>query len=298
MLIGLTGASGFLGQEIIRQATSRGDRIVAFSRNPEIPVPGANRTEAFGAAMPVDGLDAVLHLAGESLLGLWTRSRKERISQSRIEGTRSVVEALRNAPNPPRTLVCASGVSIYGDRGDEELVEESDVGKAGFLRDVAVAWEYEAMRAREFGIRVVVVRIAMVLGQKGALALMLPVFSLGLGGRVGAGHQWMSWIHVEDVASLFLHATRERSLVGPINGVSPFPVRNRDFTRILATTLRRPAFFVVPSFILKALLRDQASLLLDSQRASPKRVLETGFNFRFSHLEEALRDLLKDSPRS
>jgi len=244
--------------------------------------------------MAVSNLDAILHLAGESILGRWTKARRDRILQSRIQGTRWVVEALQNAPNPPRTLICASGVNIYGDRGEEELIEESSVGSAGFLCSVAVAWEEEAMRAARFGVRVVTIRIAMVLGRKGALALMLPAFWLGLGGQLGSGNQWMPWIHVEDVANLFLHAAREESLAGPLNGLSPFPVRNRDFTRILGSTLRRPTFLVMPSFILKAVLQDQASLLLDSERALPKRALETGFRFRFPYLEEALQNLLKE----
>jgi uncharacterized protein (TIGR01777 family) len=294
MQIGLTGASGFLGQEIIRQAASQGVQIVAYSRNPGQPVSGASRTEAFGAEMPVSDLDAILHLAGASILGPWTKARRDRILQSRVQGTRSVVEALRNAPNPPRTLICASGVNIYGDRGEEELVEESAVASSGFLCRVGIAWETEAMRAASFGVRVVTIRIAMVLGRKGALALMLPVFSLGLGGRLGSGNQWMPWIHVQDVANLFLHAAQENALAGPINGASPFPVRNRDFTRILGSALRRPTFFVVPSFILKAALQDQASLLIESERVLPKRALETGFRFRFPHLEEALQDLLKE----
>jgi uncharacterized protein (TIGR01777 family) len=292
MQIGVTGASGFLGQEIIRQAALQGDQVVAYSRNSTSPVSGAVRTETFGPAMPVSNLDAILHLAGESVFGLWTRGRRDRILQSRVQGTRSLVESLRKAPNPPKTLVCASGIGIYGDRGEEELVDETRIADSGFLRDVAVALENEAMRVASFGMRAVTVRIAMVLGQKGALAVMSPLFSLGLGGRLGTGNHWMSWIHIEDVARLFLHAVREKSLSGSINGVSPFPVRNRDFTRILAQTLRRPALFVCPSFVFKGLLRDQAALLLDSQRALPKRALAIGFRFRFPHLEEALRAVL------
>ncbi len=294
MVIGLTGASGLLGQEIIRQAVSLGDQVVAYSRAPNPPVSGAIRTEPFCPGMAVSNLDAILHLAGESILGRWTKTRRDRILQSRIQGTRWVVEALRNAPDAPRTLICASGVNIYGDRGEEELIEESPIGSAGFLCSVAVAWEEEAMRAARFGVRVVTIRIAMVLGRKGALALMLPAFLLGLGGRLGSGNQWMPWIHVEDVANLFLHAAREVSLAGPLNGLSPFPIRNRDFTRILGRTLRRPTILAVPSFILKAVLQDQASLLLDSERALPKRALETGFRFRFPYLEEALQNLLKE----
>ena len=293
MVIGLTGASGFLGQEIIHQAVSRGDQVVAYSRTPDKPVSEAIRTEAFGPGITVSNLDAILHLAGESILGPWTRARRDRILQSRVQGTRSIVEALRNAPNPPRTLVCASGVNIYGDRGEEELVEDSPVGSSGFLCSVAVAWESEAIRAANSGIRVVTIRIAMVLGRKGALPLMLPAFWLGLGGRLGSGNQWMPWIHVEDVANLFLHAAHEESIAGPLNGVSPFPLRNRDFTRILGNTLRRPTFLAVPRFVLKAVLREQASLLLESEHALPKRALETGFRFRFPYLEDALHDILK-----
>jgi uncharacterized protein (TIGR01777 family) len=293
MVIGLTGASGFLGQEIIHQAVSKGEQVVAYSRNPDKPVSEAIRTEAFGPGITVSNLDAIFHLAGESILGPWTKPRRDRILRSRVQGTRWIVEALQNSPNPPRTLVCASGVNIYGDRGEEELVEESSVAKAGFLCSVAVAWESEAIRAANFGVRVVTVRIAMVLGRKGALALMSPAFLLGLGGRLGSGNQWMPWIHVGDVANLFLHAAREESIAGPLNGVSPFPVRNRDFTRILGNTLRRPTFLGVPRFVLKTVLREQASLLLDSERALPKRALETGFRFRFPYLEDALQDLLK-----
>jgi uncharacterized protein (TIGR01777 family) len=204
------------------------------------------------------------------------------------------VEALKSTPNPPRALICASGISIYGNRGEEELVEESAIADSGFLRDVAVAWEAEAMRAAGLGIRVVTIRIAMVLGRKGALSLMLPFFWMGLGGRLGSGNQWVPWIHVEDLANLFLHASREPSLNGPLNGLSPFPVRNRLFTRILGSTLRRPTFLGMPSFILKTILQEQATLLLDSQRALPKRAMETGFRFRFPYLEDALQDLLRE----
>jgi uncharacterized protein len=291
MKIGITGASGFLGQEMIRQATSH--QVVAFTRNPVKPVPGAARTEAFGPGMPVDNLDAILHLAGESVFGLWTKKRRERILQSRVQGTRSLVEAMRASSNPPKTLVCASAIGIYGDRGDEELLEETPIAESSFLRDVAFALEKESLRAEGLGIRVVNVRVSIVLGRKGALSVMAPSFVLGLGARIGTGAQWMSWIHVSDVAALFIHALQEQTLAGPLNASSPFPVRNRDFTRILADTVRRPAFLVGPSFVLKPLLGDQASLLFYSQRVLPKRALASGFQFRFPQLEDALASLLR-----
>jgi uncharacterized protein len=293
MKIGVTGASGFLGQEMIHQAASH--QVVAFTRNPVKSVPGATRTEAFGPGMSIDNLDAIFHLAGESILGVWTKKRRERILQSRVQGTRSVVEALRASSNPPKTLVCASAIGIYGDRGDEELFDETPIAKSGFLRDVAFALETESLRAENLGIRVVNIRVSVVLGRKGALAVMAPPFLLGLGGRIGTGNQWMSWIHISDVAALFFHAARERSLAGPVNAASPFPIRNRDFTRILADTVRRPALLVAPSFFLKPLLGDQASLVFDSQRVLPKRALATGFQFRFPHLEDALVSLLRRS---
>jgi uncharacterized protein len=293
MKIGVTGASGFLGQEMIRQAKSY--QVIAYTRNPARSVPGATRTEAFGPGMPVDHLDAILHLAGESVFGLWTKKRRERILQSRVQGTRSVVAAVRASSNPPTTLVCASAIGIYGDRGDEELLEETPIAESGFLRDVAYALERESLRAEGLGIRVVNVRVGIVLGRKGALAVMAPPFVFGLGGRIGTGSQWMSWIHISDVAALFLHAVREKTLTGPLNASSPFPVRNRDFTRILADTVRRPAFLVGPSFLLKPLLGDQASLVFDSQRVLPKRALASGFQFRFPQLEDALASLLRSA---
>jgi uncharacterized protein (TIGR01777 family) len=292
MKIGVTGASGFIGQELIRRAVSQGDYVVAFTRDPATPVPGAARTELFGPGTAVDDLDTVFHLAGESVFGLWTKSRRDRILQSRVQGTRSVVEALQTSLNPPKTLVCASAIGIYGERGDQELVEETPIAESGFLRDVAFRLENESRRATSFGVRVVNLRLGIVLGRKGALSVMAPLFSLGLGGRIGTGDQWMSWIHISDVTSLFLRAAQDHSLAGPVNATSPFPVRNREFSRALAETLRRPAFLVCPRFALKPLLRDQASLVLDSQRVLPKRALTIGFQFRFPNLPDALADIL------
>ena len=298
MVIGLTGASGFLGRELIDQASLRGDSIIAFSRDPHRPVRGCVRTELFGAGLHVNGLDAVVHLAGESILGVWTKAKKERIFKSRVEGTRSIVKAIRGAPNPPKVLVCASAIGIYGDSGEEELTERHTIDAAGFLAEVSQAWEAEAQEAVAAGTRVVCVRISLVLGSKGSLAVMAPVFKLGLGGRIGRGDQWMSWIHVRDIANVFLHAIRTSSLSGPVNGATPNPIRNIEFTKALGVALNRPTFFTVPSFALRTVLPEQSALLLDSQRIVPEKLLSSGFQFQFPSLPEALADLIKSKKRA
>jgi uncharacterized protein len=289
MRIAITGASGFIGREIIKLARPQGHEIIACSRRPENPLPGAHRTVKFGPDLILDDVEAVIHLAGESIMGWWTARKKERILNSRIQGTRQVVEAIARSTRKPKKLVSASGIGIYGDRGDEELTEASPIGPDGFLREVAVAWEQEAERARLLGVPVCTVRVAMVLGREGgALPLMAPVFRLGLGGKLGTGRQWMSWIHVHDVAALFLHAATHESLSGPVNGTAPNPVRNADFTRTFGTVVQRPAFLAVPAFLLRALLRETSSLVLYSQRALPVRATAGGFQFRYPDLQSAL----------
>ncbi|MBV8215383.1 MAG: TIGR01777 family oxidoreductase [Verrucomicrobia bacterium] len=297
MEIGLTGASGFLGRQIIDQAVADGDQVIAFSRNPHRQLRGCARTESFSPGLHLNGLSAVVHLAGESIFGLWTNSKKDRIFRSRVEGTRWIVKAMTGAPNPPKVLVCASGVGIYGDRGEEELTERHTVDAGEFLADVSQAWEAEAQEATSAGIRVVTVRIALVLGPKGALALMLPVFRLGLGGRFGNGDQWMSWVHIRDIARIFLHAVKTDTLSGPINGASPNPVRNGEFTQAVGMMFNKPTFCTVPSFLVRTLLPEQSTLLLDSQRVIPEKLLSSGFQFQFPCLNEALQDLIKPKVR-
>ena len=293
MEIGLTGASGFLGRQIIDEAIAGGYKVVAFSRAPHRQLPGCVRTQAFGPGLHLSGLGAVVHLAGESILGLWTKAKKERIFRSRVEGTRWIAKAIRGAPDPPKVLVCASAIGIYGDRGEEELTERHTTGAAEYLAEVSEAWEAEAQEASAAGTRVVSVRIGLVLGPKGALALMKPIFRLGCGGRFGKGDQWMSWVHIRDIARIFLYAVKTDTLSGPVNGASPNPVRNREFTQVLGTMVNRPTFCTVPSFFLTTLLPEQSSLVLDSQRVIPEKLLTSGFQFQFPSLNEALKDLIK-----
>jgi uncharacterized protein len=298
MEIGLTGASGFLGRHIIDRAIAGGDNVVAFSRNPRHQVRGCIRTESFGPGLHLNGLSAVIHLAGESIFGLWTKTKKERIFRSRVEGTRWIVKAIQGAPDPPKVFVCASAIGIYGDRGEEELTERRTTGTGEFLAEVTEAWEAAAQEATTAGTRVVNVRIALVLGAKGALAAMQPIFRLGLGGRFGKGDQWMSWVHILDIANIFLYAAKTDSLVGPVNGASPNPVQNSEFTRVLGGALKKPTLLTVPTFLVSTLLPEQSSLVLDSQRVIPEKLLTSGFQFQFPSLNEALQDLIKSKRKA
>ena len=297
----ITGGTGFIGQSLVREI----EQPVVLSRNPESsrklvggvpaypwqPQAGAPRVEVF------DGVEAVFHLAGERVgKGRWTKAKKDVIYRSRIEGTRNLVEALRSLSARPRVLVVASAVGFYGSRGDEKLDEESGAGE-GFLAEVCKDWEKEALAASELGVRVVNIRIGLVLGRDGgAMSRILPLFRKGLGGRLGKGNQWWPWIHIEDVVGIMLHAARHDELTGPVNAVSPNPVTNRQFTRALARALKRPAFFPGPAFALKIALGEFASVLLASQRVSPCRALETGYAFRHTELDPALRSILEDNP--
>ncbi len=291
MILGLTGASGFLGRKILDLALRRGHEVAAFTREPRRAIPGCEM-RAFSLDAPPDiaGCEALIHLAGEPVVGVWTAAKKRRIVASRVLGTRRLVEAINAAAEKPEVLLSGSAIGIYGDRGEEKLTETAPAGH-GFLADTVQAWEAEALQAQ--GVRVALLRTALVLGKGGgALAPMTPIFHLGLGGRLGSGRQWMSWIPLEDLDALALFAVEKLDARGPLNAAAPWPARNADFTRALARTLRRPAFCHVPSFALRTALRDFSHELLDSKRVLPAAALEHGFGFRFPELEPALKNLL------
>jgi uncharacterized protein len=293
MHIGITGASGFLGRQIVQDALSRGHRVTPFSRRAGASTAGSETARVFGPEIDLGGIEAIIHLAGESILGLWTKQKRSRILRSRIEGTRWIVEAIGRAQKKPSVLVSASGAGIYGDRGEEILTERSSVASAGFLAEVATVWEAESLKAEAAGVRHVPVRIALVLGKTGgAIPLMKKAFELGLGGKLGSGKQWMPWIHIKDIAALFLHALETKSIRGPVNGASPNPIRNEEFTKVMGELCRRPTFLAVPEFALRMLPANQSSLILDSQRIVPEKALESGFQFRFPDLRIALADIL------
>jgi len=294
MNVGITGASGFLGSAIIAECKGRGWTVVAFSRRPERGVEGADsvRSLADPGAMDLNDLDALIHLAGETISALWTKDRKRRIHESRVDLTNDIVEAIAGITRSrrPAVLVSASAVGFYGDRGDEVLDEESDVG-FGFLAQVCRDWESASAKAVKLGVRVVNPRIGLVLGREGFLKKLRPLFKLCLGGRLGRGNQWMSWIHVADLAKIFVECVANPSLHGPVNCVAPNPVTNREFTAIFARVLGRKAWFPVPAVILSRLPGGMGRLFLDGQRAEPIVLKAFGFQFEFSDLETALRDV-------
>ncbi len=293
MHIGITGASGFIGQRLIQDALSRGHRVTPFSRKTAAEFPGCERARFFGRNLDVNELDAIVHLAGEPIIGLWTKHKRNKILRSRVDGIQWIVAAVRRSTRKPMVLAIASGVDIYGNRGEESLNETSSIDSTSFLAQVAGALEKEGSAVEAAGLRFVPLRIAMVLGPKdGALQVMKSAFQLGLGGRIGSGKQWMPWIHLADVSALFLHAAETEAVCGPMNGVSPNPVRNREFTKMMGEQLRRPTILTVPEFALQMLPGHQGSLVLNSQRIVPAIALRTGFHFRFPDLRIALADAL------
>lgn len=241
-----------------------------------------------------EGVEAVIHLAGEPVAAArWTEEQKRRIRDSRVKGTRNLVAGMRATPCPPNVLVSASAVGFYGDRGDEVLNERSAPG-SGFLSEVCLDWETEAARASELGARVAFVRTGVALSLSGgALEKMLLPFKLGLGGRLGNGRQWFPWIHIEDIAGIFLHALMSPAVDGPINGVAPAVVTNGEFTRELAAALNRPVFLPVPQSALRVLLGEMAEVVTASQRVVPQVALDTGYQFKYPNLSPALESLLK-----
>ena len=293
MQLAITGATGFVGRHVIRLAVRRGYEVVAFTRGPSQTVHDCIETRKFTLSEPPDisGCGAVIHLAGENVAGLWMRGKMQRIRDSRIFGTRRIVEAIRAASHPPDVFVCASAIGFYGDSGDAEITEDSPPG-AGFLAETCRAWEAEALAAEPL-CRTVRARIGLVLGKGGgALRMMLPLFRLGLGARLGGGRQWLSWIHAEDLATLLLFAVENLDVRGALNATAPWPVRNAEFTAALARSLRRPAFLAVPAFALRLLLREFSHELLDSKRVLPAAATAQGFGFRFPQLAPALADIV------
>ncbi len=297
----VSGATGFIGRSLCAAIKERGVPFTAFSRRPDRAkslLSGVKETYRWRPKLEpapvaaIQGAGALVHLAGETVVGRWNKYRKQDIRDSRVVGTRHLVDAIAEAKSKPGVLVCASAVGYYGSRGEEELTEESGPG-SDFLAEVCQAWEAEARRAEEFHVRVVMLRIGMVLGREGgALKQMLIPFKLGLGGPVGNGQQWVPWVSIDDVVGIILHAIEHSSVKGPVNATAPNPVRNREFTKTLGHVLHRPAFLPAPAIGLKLLLGEFADVLLTSQRIIPKQIQETGYKFTHPTLEAALRAIL------
>jgi len=292
----VSGASGLIGSALLPVLRSDGHHVRTLVRRPardgEIswdPIRGQLDPRQ------LTGVDGVIHLAGENVGARWTRARKRRILESRVWGTRLLSETLAQLHPPPRTLVSASAIGIYGDRGDQILTEGSQPGNPihDFLASVCLQWEAAAGPARAAGIRVIHPRLGVVLSPAGgALAKMLIPFRLGLGGRVGSGSQWMSWISLVDAVHVLRHCLHHEELEGPVNVTAPEPISNAEFTRVLARVLRRPAMLAVPAAVLRLTLGEMAEAVLGSTRVLPVRLLQSRYRFQQPNLEEALRQML------
>jgi uncharacterized protein (TIGR01777 family) len=318
MTIAITGSSGFIGSSLIPFLTTGGHRVVRLMRSPTSPDNDRSlknvksiqwnplSTHAHTSSLnDNDNIDAVVNLAGENIFGRWTKEKKKRIFDSRVNTTKSLCKLLSSVDKPPKVLVSASATGYYGDRGDEILTEESPSSSTSpsslsfsispsidFLSNVCRNWEESTQIAKESGIRVVNMRIGTVLSSSGGiLAKILPPFKIGLGGSIGNGNQYMSWIGLDDLLALVLYAIVDKSISGPINAVSPNPITNADFTKTLGKVLSRPTIFSIPRFIIKSVLGEELanSAILSSSRVLPMRFLKIGYKFRFPSLESVLR---------
>jgi len=294
MKIAITGATGLIGNSLSEYLISKDHDIIKLSRS-------KNKEKGFvywnykSKEIEIDrleGVDVVIHLAGENIAGFWTNKKKREIKDSRVKGTNFLVNSILKLKNKPRDFICASAIGIYGNRGDETLDEQSSYGQ-GFLAELAKNWENESHVLKQQNIRVVNLRMGLVLSKEGgALKTMLKPFKMGLGGKLGSGKQYMSWIMLEDVIRSIEFIINNKDISGPVNVVAPSPVTNEEFTKKLGKAVCRPTFFTVPSLLLKTLVPDMAEMILSSTRAIPKKLLDSGYNFSYPDLDGSFKDLL------
>jgi len=300
MKILVSGSSGLIGSALLSNFSKAGHTVARLVRTGKMPSPGDvswDPAEGRIDLASLEGFDAVVHLAGENIAGgRWTPKQKERIRNSRVKSTRLLADSLAALARPPRVLVAASAIGFYGDRGDEVLTEESPAG-SGFLPKVCREWETATAPAAQKGIRVVNLRFGMVLAADGgALKMMLPAFRLGLGGPLGSGRQWVSWITRNDVLGIIQCAIADERLRGPVNAVTPQPVTQSDFSKALGRVLHRPAVMPVPAFVLRLMFGEMAEgLLLASDRACPSRLKGSDYRFLHPELDSALESTLRPS---
>jgi uncharacterized protein len=299
MKILITGASGLIGRAVAKSLTARGhEPLLAGRAEPKKDNEIKWSVEEGFEDADIDrleGLDAVIHLAGESIAGLrWTDEKKKAIRDSRVTGTHNLVNDLAKLERKPQVFISASAMGFYGDRGDEVMIESSPPGDT-FLSDVCREWEMESRRAEDLGIRTVLLRNAIVLSKDGgALATMLTPFKFGVGGVIGSGKQWMSWVSLDDVVSIVNLALEDERLRGAVNVASPDPVTNEQFTKTLGDVLYRPTILPLPEFAVNLVFGEMGdALLIDSTRVEPKRLKEAGYKFKFTDLRSALENAVK-----
>jgi uncharacterized protein len=300
MRVLVTGATGFVGKVLVRQLLAEGDEVVVFTRNiakaaitlgSKCKYVQWSDTNTLPPLEAFEGVDGIINLMGEGIADKkWTVDQKKKIYNSRIDGTARLVESIAKLEQKPKVLVSTSAVGIYGNRGEEEITEDSKLGD-DFLAHVCKDWETEARKAEAHGVRVALLRVGVVLGRNGgALAKMLPIFKLGGGGPLGTGKQFMSWIHVEDLAAMYITALKNSHIKGPLNGTAPYPATNKEFSYALGKVLKRPAFMPAPSFAIKAVFGEMATVVLDGQRVLPNKIKDEKFRYRYPTLDMALKE--------
>jgi len=298
----ITGATGLIGKQLVNALINRGDSLTIFSRNTEKAksiFPSAKEIVEWDYRKPekwkskLEDSDAVIHLAGINLFSKrWNDEFKKSIIESRQLSTKNLVDALKSCKNNPNIFISASGIGYYGDCGEKVLDEESPKGN-DFLSDVCDVWESESRNISGYGIRNVQIRTGLVLStEDGALKQMLPPFKFFIGGYLGNGKQWASWLHIDDIVEIYLHAIDNSSLTGSLNATAPNPIRMKEFAQTLARVLHRPSLFPVPKFILRLVVGEASEVVLASQRIDVKKLVESGYKFKFEILEDALKDLL------
>lgn len=300
MKVLVTGATGLVGRSVVKVLQENHIEVVVLTRNiAKAALTLGSKCKYFqwsdNTALPPAeafvGVEGVINLMGENIADKpWDETRKKSLYSSRVDGTARLVEAMAQMPKKNAVLVSASAIGIYGDRGSEELTENSALGD-GFLARLCKDWEKESLRARDIGARVVIVRSGVVIGHDGgALKKMLPIFKLGLGGKISSGEQFMSWIHVEDLARMYVEAVRDSSISGVFNGTSPYPATNTEFTKALGSALSRKALFPVPAFVLNVVFGEMSSVLLESQRVLPTNFKQKKFHFHYPTLAMTLKE--------
>ncbi|MBE9192791.1 TIGR01777 family protein [Gloeocapsopsis crepidinum LEGE 06123] len=305
MKVAITGATGFVGGRLVERLHAQGDQVVVFTRNstsaqrvfpkeayPNVEIVAYSSTESGFWQNAIAGCDAVVNLAGESIAeGRWTTQRKQEIFQSRQLGTQKIVEAIAKANPKPKVLVNASAIGYYGTSETDTFDESSSSGN-DFLAEVCRAWEAEAQKVLDYGVRLVILRFGIVLGMGGAIARMVTPFKLFAGGPIGSGRQWFSWIHRDDLVSLIVEAINREDIQGVLNATAPNPVRMAEFCQMMGEVMNRPSWLPVPGFAIEALLGDGAIVVLEGQKVLPQRAQAYNFEFQYPNVKQALADIL------